>query len=1165
MATLSTTFRNALRDAVIAARDIAEAGSRATLEALAVHHHEAYGHMTGEERSLRNKLRAHARQLGDRQTNGSQAIDRLVSECAYELWHRMLFARYLAENHLLIEPETGVAISLEECEELAREEGLDTWTLAGRYAEKMLPQIFRPEDPLLQVKLAKNHQLPLEDILKKLAPETFTASDSLGWVYQFWQTKKKEEVNQAEVKIGADELPAVTQLFTESYMVSFLIHNTLGAWVYGRMKDEGGRLNGESEEELRKAMALPGIDWEYLRFVKNDEGEWSPAAGFFEQWPDKAADLKILDPCCGSGHFLVALFNHLVPLRMAEDGLSAREACNAVLADNLHGLELDERCTQIAAFALALAAWQYPDAGGYRKLPQLPVACSGLSVGAAREEWRQLGLNKKNLGLALAWMHDFFSQAPVLGSLLDPTASDGAKLIEWEELSQTLDDALSREQGDEAHEVGVAAQGLARSARMLAGRYHWVVTNVPYLVRGKQGDDLKNFCERNYKEAKNDIATVFLERCLGLCKDGGATGIVLPQNWLFLTTYKKFREKLLRRHTWRLIARLGEGGFESPAAAGAFTILLVMSKGRTLTPAPSPKGRGELPLPLGEGRGEGVIRGLDASEPRTAQEKAELLLAGEIKEVEQGKQLDNPNSVISLEVLEAEKLLEVYCNSFLGLGTGGFEQFGRCFWEFSKKTNEWAWLQSSAQNFRQYDGLSLLVAWDHEINRARGMDKLYRDRIHNQDQSGQQAWNKKGVGIALMRGLRSSSYLGCQYDKSMAVLVPENQSDIPAIYSFCSSPEFHDRVREIDQKVIVANGTLVQVHFDLDHWSKVAKEKYPNGLPQPYSDDPTQWIFHGHPCGSVVWSEESKRLEHGPYRTDENVLQVAVARLLGYRWPAELDPEMELAAEQREWVKKCDALLDLADEDGIVPIPSLRGEEEAAERLQQMLTAAYTSAGTPSSFILHPTSFLDDWLRNTFFESHCKLFQHRPFIWHIWDGRKRDGFHALVNYHKLAKGGGKGRQLLEKLTYGYLGDWIILQKDGVKQGTGGAEDRLAAALELEKRLKAILAGEPPFDIFVRWKPLSQQPIGWEPDINDGVRLNIRPFMADDIPGGKKGAGILRWKPNINWSKDRGKDVPTAPWYHLGPEYGGNKGDRINDHHLTIAEKREARERRKSEG
>lgn len=86
-------------------------------------------------------------------------------------------------------------------------------------------------------------------------------------------------------------------------------------------------------------------------------------------------------------------------------------------------------------------------------------------------------------------------------------------------------------------------------------------------------------------------------------------------------------------------------------------------------------------------------------------------------------------------------------------------------------------------------------------------------------------------------------------------------------------------------------------------------------------------------------------------------------------------------------------------------------------------------------------------------------------------------------------------------------------------------------------------------------------MGWDPDLNDGVRLNIRPFMSvPDI--GKKGAGVLRDKPNIKWNKDRGKDVESAPWYKLGLQYEGKEGDRINDHHLTMAEKRAAREKSK---
>jgi hypothetical protein len=168
-----------------------------------------------------------------------------------------------------------------------------------------------------------------------------------------------------------------------------------------------------------------------------------------------------------------------------------------------------------------------------------------------------------------------------------------------------------------------------------------------------------------------------------------------------------------------------------------------------------------------------------------------------------------------------------------------------------------------------------------------------------------------------------------------------------------------------------------------------------------------------------------------------------------------------------------------------------------------------------------------------------------------------------VNYHKLAEGNGKGRQLLESLTYSYLGDWITRQKEGVKQGEGGAEDRLTAALELQKRLIAIIEGEPPFDIFVRWKPIEEQPIGWEPDINDGVRLNIRPFLAHDIAGGRKGAGILRWKPNIKWNKDRGKETfrprEQYPWFWKDGEF---TGDRVNDIHLSINDKQKARKEKK---
>jgi hypothetical protein len=341
-------------------------------------------------------------------------------------------------------------------------------------------------------------------------------------------------------------------------------------------------------------------------------------------------------------------------------------------------------------------------------------------------------------------------------------------------------------------------------------------------------------------------------------------------------------------------------------------------------------------------------------------------------------------------------------------------------------------------------------------------------------------------------------------------------------------------MNSIDQTLKVTNATLVKVPFDLDRWTRVAQEKFPNGLPKPYSDDPTQWIFHGHPAQS------------------EAPLQVAIARLLSYRWPAEQDSAIELSDDSRAWVKESEVLLAHVDRDGIVCIPAVRAEQPAAERLLDILRAAYGSEW--SDAILHklltdagvrPGVSLDGWLRDKFFEQHCQRFHHRPFIWHIWDGRK-DGFSCLVNYHKL------NYQWLETLTYAYLQDWITAQTAAARDSKPGADLQLAAAQELQNKLKLILEGEPPYDIFVRWKPIHAQPIGWNPDLNDGVRANIRPFVV---------ANVLRKPPNIKWTKDRGKepdrDPEEFPWFWKN---GAFTGDRINDVHLTNAQKRAAREK-----
>src|SRR5882672_6352116 len=170
MATLSRELRKALEKVVLAARTESEAGARKALDQLAVAHHEPWPTMSSHHQRLRRRLRARGRQLGDRlEGGGQQAVDHLVSECAHEQWHRMLFARFLAECGLLMEPESGVSVSIDECKELARERGADWISLASTFAQGMLPQIFRADDAVLEINLPAEHRQPLELLLMSLS------------------------------------------------------------------------------------------------------------------------------------------------------------------------------------------------------------------------------------------------------------------------------------------------------------------------------------------------------------------------------------------------------------------------------------------------------------------------------------------------------------------------------------------------------------------------------------------------------------------------------------------------------------------------------------------------------------------------------------------------------------------------------------------------------------------------------------------------------------------------------------------------------------------------------------------------------------------------------------------------------------------------------------
>lgn len=1059
MRALSSPLRKQLETAVLAARRAAESASRAAIDGLGIFAERRPEHLDAQQAALRNGLRAKWRQVGgDR--------DLLVAECAYEQWHRLLFARFLAENALLLHPQFKVPVTLDDCEELADELGEpDAWAVAARFAAEILPGIFRRDDPCVRLRLAPEGRQGLEQILDALPAETFVADDALGWVYQFWQKDKKDEVNASERKIGGADLGPVTQLFTENYMVRFLLENSLGAWWAAR----------HPESLILKS-------FEYLRY--DDDGR--PAAGAFDGWPDRVAEVTVMDPCCGSGHFLVEAFSMLWQMRADEEGLGPTEAQDAVLRDNLFGLELDPRCVQIAMFNLALQAWKA--GGGWRQLPVPNIACSGSPVKAPVDEWKALASGDERLENALIRLHTLFRDADTLGSLIDPkravetpestvlqTSFDD---VDWDEIAPLLERAVASEPPDVAAGVlGVDAAGLARASALLSRTYSLVITNPPFLPRTKFGSALVRRGDIDFNDSKNELSTMMLERALRLgAPRGGAVSLVMPQTWLTLVRQRRFRERLLADETWVVLARLGLQAFESISSGYVDVFLGVWSCRR--------------PPVL-----HGVVL-LDAQSLAARPAKAKYLAEGPTLGALQARFRSNPDARVLWELLDDHPGLGDVADSHQGIKTSDNPRFARQFWELPAGLRGWIRVQSSPTDSVTYTGRDLLVFWED------GHGKIADVSQDGATFRGQSAWGRAGVAISEMGYRYATIYTGEIFDGSVIVVTPYARGDTGALWHFIRSEAFESQLRIINPKLSVSTSSVVKVPFDIEHWREVAEQSGP--LPKPWSDDPTQWLFEGRPEVSTA------------------PLQVAVARLLGYRWP-----------EQAE----SDDLDVFVDSDGIVCLPSVAGEPRATDRVLQVLSTAFGDAWAPAKVVElleqagSTRKNLTDWLRDEFFKQHCALFANRPFIWQIWDGQ-RDGFSALVNYQCL------DGKMLEKLTFTYLGqDWVERQRAEVSDGVAGAEARLVAALTLQRKLDAILQGEDPYDIYVRWKRTQEQPIGWDPDLNDGIRVNVRPFVE---------AGVLRAPFNIHWRTDRGRN----------PDGSARK----NEKHLRLADKLEVRKR-----
>ena len=377
----------------------------------------------------------------------------------------------------------------------------------------------------------------------------------IGWMYQYYNTEPKDKVFadlKKNIKISKQNIPAATQLFTPDWIVRYMVENSLG------------RLWAEGHPDFDKS------DWKYYL----DEAPQEPQveqqlkdirAQYAKMEPEQ---LKVIDPCMGSGHILCYLFDVLMQIYL-DNGYSKREAVRSILENNLFGLDIDKRAAQIAYFSVMMKAREYDsgfldrkDKDGKSKVQQpnvYDIQESNWLGGAYKHEMGNF-LNSQEHRDTLNYLLDAFVDAKEYGSILQ------IKPLDYEGLKEAWETSAAATAGDinmvmwyDAAKDAVAQ--LIEQAIMLSQKYDAVVTNPPYMGASGMGAPLANFVKKYYPDSKSDLFAVFIEVCSHMAAEKRYQAMITQHAWMFLSSYEKLREKMMLTETVNM-AHLGARAFE---------------------------------------------------------------------------------------------------------------------------------------------------------------------------------------------------------------------------------------------------------------------------------------------------------------------------------------------------------------------------------------------------------------------------------------------------------------------------------------------------------------------------------------------------------------------------------------------------------------------------
>ena len=960
----------------------------------------------------------------------------------------------------------------------------------------------------------------------------------IGWLYQYYNSEKKDDVFAAlkkNVKITKENIPAATQLFTPDWIVRYMVENSLGRlWLEGHPDVKEQLLPTEEEQSAYAAGNRDPEDTKWHYYLEEAEQEPEVQAQLAEIRKEYAAltpdQLKVIDPCSGSGHILAYMFDVLMKIYESY-GYTTREAVASIVENNLYGLDIDDRAAQLAYFAVMMKARQYDRRFFSRDIqPHVYAIAESNHVDSFALEYFCNGdaKLKKAMDTIISELHD----AKEYGSIITVSQQEWSALYDrFAEITEDIN--MSRET------ALIELLPLVQVAEALVQKYDAVVTNPPYMGSSGMNAKLTDFVKKNYPDSKSDLFSCFIEHGNGMIKRNRFNCMVTMQSWMFLSSFEKMREKVLRTKSITNLMHM-----ENMVMGIAFGTAVTVFRNDYVT------------------RYKGTYNQIKLQDIENDKPRVFPVLENRFAQTSTDNFSKIPGSPVAYWVSEA--VLECYNNELLSkvafsdgqILTGDNDKYLRQLWEVNARdieSKKWALHAKGGEFRRWYGNIDTVVKFDPIT-----IQHYKRDRIARFPKD--EILFRRGITWTLvsMNPLFGVRELGenLTFNKAAATILFNDETIIDYILGFLNSkvsqallriinPTMNNNIKDILNMPFINNAIFSPcVECLVQHNISISK--------QDWDSFETSWDFVTHPFITYrsgagfadipmnkwqyriadayhTW-ESNATAQFDLLKKNEEELNRIFIDIYGLQ--DELTPEVE---DKDVTVRKADLGRDIrsfisyavgcmfgrysldvdglvyaggewdnskyasfaADKDNIIPISDDEYfEDDIVGRFVKFVEVVYGKDTLDENlkFIAdalggkgQPKDVIRNYFLNDFYSDHCKIYQKRPIYW-LFDSGKKNGFKALIYMHRYQP------DTIARIRT----DYVHEQQARYRTAIADLETRIANAstgerVKLNKQLKTLNDQATEIHEYEeKIHHLADQMISI--DLDDGVKVNYAKFQ-----------------------------------------------------------------------